>query len=314
MDVTLHVGAHRTGTTTLQRFLEANRSHLAAQGIGVWGPRRTRDGLFAGLVKAPNRITVEDMKRGDRSTGLIRVELARAELAGLRHMIVSEENMIGSMENNVNLRRLYPHAKVRIERFAGAFGTGCSRILLTIRSYDRHWASTLGFCLKIGYNLPDATLLKALVAQPIRWSRIVRDISTAFPEAEIIVSPFEGMVGLPEHQLETLLGFAPAGPFSATREWHNASPDRRGLASILSDYQGQDVPQGEHALRTGIGPWQPFTEDQRALMRAAYSQDLAWLRAGADGLATYIDSPDSIPGALGQNRGRNDREEHRRLG
>ena len=37
MRVVIHAGIHRTGTTSLQRFLAANRAGLAAQGFGYPG-------------------------------------------------------------------------------------------------------------------------------------------------------------------------------------------------------------------------------------------------------------------------------------
>jgi len=52
MDILLHVGAHRTGTTSFQRYLADHADPIAAQGTCVWGPRQTRGGLFAGLFPA----------------------------------------------------------------------------------------------------------------------------------------------------------------------------------------------------------------------------------------------------------------------
>ncbi len=315
MDVILHVGAHRTGTTTLQRFLKANSEHLAGEQIGFWGPDKTRDGLFSGLIKAPNRITDDDLRRGKRATGLIKIELERASQSGLHSVIISEENMIGSMENNINTRRLYSQTRARLERFQDGFGFQCARILLTTRSYDRYWASVLGYYIKAGHGLPSATVIDALAEQPVRWSRVIRDIAAAFPEAEIIVSPFEAMIGLPEHQLASLTGYTVPGPFQAGREWHNAGPDRAQLVRLLED-QGNGAADIAR-IGGGPGPWQPFNPAQVAVMRAAYGQDLAWLRAGADGMAIYIDSPEAlsaIEGGTGQKRGPNHDKEHRRLG
>ena len=50
MDIILHLGAHRTATTSFQHYLRANAAGLGAAGIGVWGPETTRDGLLAGVI------------------------------------------------------------------------------------------------------------------------------------------------------------------------------------------------------------------------------------------------------------------------
>ena len=49
MDVILHIGVHRTATTTFQAYLRERSDMLADQGLAFWGPRRTRNGLFHGI-------------------------------------------------------------------------------------------------------------------------------------------------------------------------------------------------------------------------------------------------------------------------
>ena len=49
MRVILHTGAHRCATTSFQEYMRQNAQPLARQGIGFWGPHRTRGGLFHGI-------------------------------------------------------------------------------------------------------------------------------------------------------------------------------------------------------------------------------------------------------------------------
>jgi hypothetical protein len=56
MDVVLHVGAHRTASTTFQKTLGANGAALAEAGVVYWGPKCTRAGLFDGLIGAARRL------------------------------------------------------------------------------------------------------------------------------------------------------------------------------------------------------------------------------------------------------------------
>lgn len=312
VQVILHIGAHRTGTTTLQRFLQANQGLLAGQGIAVWGPEKTREGLFSGLIKNPDRLTPEDERRAQRSGGVIAIELQRAAEAGMHTVIVTEENMMGAMPNNIYARRLYPHAHERLSRMAAAFGDAPTRVVMGIRSYDRHWASQLGFFVKQGFGLPDPAALSELAAQPIRWMRVIRQMAAAFPRTTRIVWPFEGLVGLPEAQLAALLGYPLPGPFAALRDWHNATPNCADLHAALI---AQDAPATALArIGSSAARWQPFTDAETAAMRAAYAQDLAWLRAGADGLAHYIDSPDTLSGMTGPGRGYHDDERQSGMG
>lgn len=312
MDVILHIGAHRTGTTTFQRFMQANRAHLRAQGIGYWGPGKTRAGLFRGLMRAPHRITPEDAHLAARTRGRIALQATDLEADGTHTLIVSEENMLGGMWGNLETARLYSDAGERLARIATAFSPHPARVGLAIRSYDRHWASQLAHCVKRGHGVPDADGLAAIATQPVRWTRIIRQVAAVFPQADVVVWPFEALIGLPELQLGALFGQAIEGPFQARREWHNSSLSTQDLRKLIHD---QGVPSAALAqMGNGVGRWHPFTNAQTALMRSAYAQDLAWLRGGADGLATYIDSPEAIAGATGPGRGRHDDERQTRMG
>ncbi len=93
VDVILHLGAHRCATTTLQTFLGRNADTLATAGIDLWLPARTRTGLFNGMTGAPTTTT---SRRAQRATGLIRIEVARAENGGTRQLIVSAADMNGT--------------------------------------------------------------------------------------------------------------------------------------------------------------------------------------------------------------------------
>ena len=80
MDIILHLGAHRTGTTTFQALLRRNRERLGQLAIAVLEPERMRGGLANGLIGPPGPMTPEMLRRVKRSTGLIKIELARLRI------------------------------------------------------------------------------------------------------------------------------------------------------------------------------------------------------------------------------------------
>ena len=287
MDIILHIGAHRTATTTLQQFLLRNRTELREAGVAVWGPEQTRNGLFAGLIQGPQSVTPQEERRGARSCGVISIELARLRKSQCRQLIVSEENMIGSVRNNLHLSRLYPEISQRLLRFHRSFDGTVRRIGISVRSYETYWASCLSYGLGQGHPLPSGDVLDRLVTQPYRWRDVIVEVARLFPGVEIVVWPFERFAGRPEAQLAMLTdGVRIRVPLPGAREWINPSPRRDKLRMILSMRGEADlcafVPEGD-------GRWMPFDADQQDALRTQYRADLAWLRGGADGMARMVD-------------------------
>ena len=277
MDVILHVGAHRTGSTSFQRYMRDNHVALARAKIGFWGPKRTRGGLLSGLADVPH--SPADRKAAQRAVGRVQVNLARARKDGLRQLVVSDENLLGLMRRNLTRQSLYRYAGDRMARFGYAFGDSVKTVSLQIRSLDDYWESVISYAVAMGDPVPDADKLDRLVTQPRGWRHVVTDMACAFPDAAIVVTPFERMAGQANRLLETMTGVADL-PRRGGNMWVNQRPN-------LADLRAQIAQREERAtLPAGEGPWRPFDSEQRAALREAYADDLFWLRAGADGLAS----------------------------
>ena len=285
MDVILHIGAHRCATTSFQNYLRANSDTLDQQGIGFWGPRRTRNGLLRGIVPKIGAGAWRDQQR--RGVGRVRMNLARSSGLGVKSLVVTDENMLGSVRENLRFCELYCGAGERMARYGEAFDGRIRHILLNVRSLDTYWASALGFSLTRGRNLPGHAALVRLAASPRSWRDVITDVACAIPDATIWVAPFEVFAGRPEAQLSAVAGIK--APKAQARERLNATlhlPALRALGKELNE--NWDLPDGD-------GRWLPFAPDQTAALRENYADDLLWLTGGADGLARLLPDPDKIP-------------------
>lgn len=291
MEIILHLGAHRCASTTFQSFLWENRARLAKQGLTCWTPRRTRDGLMHGLMRHPALITIEDERNGMRSIGRIRVEVERLARADQRALLLSEENMLGTMRNNMLDTRLYSMARERLMRFRPAFVGHKLRIGVCVRSYEDYWTSCLAYLVARGGALPTVDMLDFLTTQPRRWRHVIHDIAQAFPGAEVIVWPFERLANQPAAQLKALWSSATDMPRDSGI-WRNRSASLVRLNKIMAL-------RGEHLIEPGpvdaSRRWMPFDEDQCNVLRAEYRRDLAWLEDGAQGLARFVDGRTADP-------------------
>lgn len=282
MDVILHIGAHRTAMTSFQSYLRANAPALAGQGVDVWGPRRTRGGVLAGVIPGPGPLP--PARQFDRACGRIALNLAKAEARLVTHLLVSDENILGHPRANLRCERLYPDAGPRVAAFARAFSGRLSRIVISVRAPERYWTSVLCFALARGHALPRPATLDRLVTQPRGWREVIEDVASAAPGIEILVMPHERYAGLPERRLARMLGLPPCLPQAHVRDWLNRSPDLAVLRARLAE-------RGEAGLPEGQGAWHPFDTAQRRALNDIYRDDMSWLSAGASGLARLAPDP-----------------------
>lgn len=282
MKVVLHIGAHRTGTTTLQRALYQNQYNFRKNNTVFWGPRTTRGGLFSGLLNA-------DKSRHERNIGVIQIELARLKSQGCKLLIVSEENIIGSSRRNLREERLYPDLLSRLVRFQRAFEGYLDSVVLGIRSYEGYWPSALSFAIAGGHLTPSEDMLDRLVTQPRNWTRVISDISEVFRDVPLNIWDFEDMIGDLPAQMAILGADCELTSLGSTsgENWHNMSPSLPRLREALIE-RGDALSVAE--LGKGAGKYAPFCEHHIDAMRAQFTHDMAWLRKGADGKATFIEA------------------------
>ncbi|MBY6138844.1 hypothetical protein KUV26_05280 [Leisingera daeponensis] len=308
MKVILHTGAHRCATTSFQEYMRHNAQALEKQGIGFWGPYRTRNGLFHGIQPGPAPVSGRDLVQ--RARGRLQIQMAASRENGTHKLLVSEENMIGSVRQNLRLGDLYGGVGERMARFYQAFGGAVTDVALSIRSLDSYWTSALAYAVARGHKLPSETSLDRLAQSPRSWRDVITDIAAAMPDARLHVLPFETFGSRPEAALAALTGAE--APRAHARVRLNASLCLQDLRAGLPSSAAAELPEG-------AGRWRPFNDAQAASLREAYADDMMWLAAGADGLAALAHDPDKP--AAGQNpphtrltRGRPDDKQRRMAG
>lgn len=269
-------------------MLLRNRPALARQGCAVWTPAQARGGVLAGLLHAAGPPRDATVRRAERAVGLMGIECDRLARAGMRRLLLSEQEILGNVGENLRLGTLYDGLAARLARFGSSMAPRCHRVGIAIRGYDTYWASGLAAGLATGQPVPSAAALAALCAQARRWRNVITELAQAFPQADIIVWPFERFASQPDVPLAHLLGIADVGAdFTGRSAVLNAGPGRMKLRQLLS-LRGENAVAD--ALPPGEGRWMPFDPSQQATLRRAYAEDIAWLRGGADGLARFVEA------------------------
>ncbi len=282
VDVILHVGAHRCATTSFQAYLRQNSAALGKQGIGFWGPLRTRGRLLHGVIPRP--ALGQGPEVAEAAAERIGAHLDRCAGRGVKTLIVSDENIVGSMRDNRADGDLYLRAGDRVARYVAAFGGQVTAIVLNIRALDSYWASALGYGVGRGFGLPGPATLAAIATLSRGWRGVIEEIAQAADGADILVAPFERFAGRADAQLRAIARCD--APSDHAGEWKNETPDLSRLRKRLAAHEAAELPDAQ-------GRWNPFTEEQAALLRQRHQKDLRWLAAGADGLARLLDDTDA---------------------
>jgi hypothetical protein len=294
--ITLHLGAHRTATTSLQRLLDRNVAQLRGEGVALWTPQVTRGGLLRGVAGDPGRTEGGRDVQADRAAGRVAMHRAGLLADGARRLLVSDENLLGGLRENVMLGRLYPSVSARLHRLRAAL-PGVDRVCLAIRSPDAWWTSVFAFLIARGFSPPPDETLEAVQQASRGWRQVIEDVAAAFPAATVEVWSHEERSADQSGLFAFLTGVAPA---HAGVPVLNPSLPASTLAARLREegWTGQLPRLGEI--------YAPFDPDARAGLRAGHEEDLAWLIAGADGIARYhgARAAGSPPGRRGRYHAR----------
>jgi hypothetical protein len=303
MHVVLHVGAHRTATTALQHHMAAHRDTLADAGVIYWGPKITRGGLFRGAIGTVEGVMAWQERR---FAGRCAMRADAVRKAGATHLVISDENMLGSLRAGLEHTRLYADAGRRVAAYAHGFERHGVTIALCVRDYADWWTSAMAFRLMRGGPLPRTRLREHLVTQPRRWRHIVEELARVLPRARIAVWRYEGSADAPHRLVEELTGIATPAATAARK-------NRRPTTDVLRDLMvscGIDPAE----FHWPDGQFMPFAPHETEALDAQYQEDLAWLAAGAGGFADYIDAPlAEIEAPTAHGRGYPDDGEDRQL-
>lgn len=276
MDVVLHIGAHRTGTTAVQRKLQNGIDHLKSEGIVFWGPKRTRQSGFRMIISG-NGNQAEDASGDDELTlnrSILNARMRLLALRGKRRLIISEENLLGTMRENLKAAQLYPWVATRLTPMASFLDGNCDRIFLTIRPYEAYWASTIAYMInRVGFS-PNPMKINEIAQGDRGWRAVIEDVRAVFPNAVLSVWEYGADADHMAHFCRSLSAsdLLAATPLARA----NASP---GIEKMREGLLAQGDAEAAQVLNVESGRYQPFCAEQMAVMQERYRQDTDWLLA-----------------------------------
>ncbi len=196
----VHLGAHKTASTHLQKSLLAQRDLLAEQNVWYLGPDRLRHDL---RLPSLNRSEADVHRR----LAPLREHLQVIEGRGGR-ILLSDENMLGRPERAHCLADglFYPQAAPRIERLIRALGLTNATLALAIRNPANFIVSLHGHQALSGRLVDFGAFADGLDPLQFRWSELVMRLKAVPGVGQIVLWRYEDYARLGTPIAGELLG------------------------------------------------------------------------------------------------------------
>lgn len=281
MDIILHLGAHKTASTYLQKRMGRSQGRLRRHLISFHGPKslRPRVNLALGDGKGMSRAEAH-MRRRDCILRLIDEEQA----IGTRRLVLSEEQLLGPLRDMILGRDFYQDAYDHLAPMAAALEGRPIHILLSVRSYAQFLASVYGQVIRGWRFMPfDQKTRSLLLNQSRGWSELVEEVIDLFPSAaRITLWRYEDFSHVEDKVLDHLAGPA-AGLLRPLPERPFAALSQRAI-DWLHDQAAQGNPPDRDTVQSvydtmgrGDPSFDPWSAEERAYLDGRYRQDLIWL-------------------------------------
>lgn len=242
-ELVVHLGAHRTGSTSLQAALREDQALLQTLGVVCLTPEAPgyrRSGTLRDFtnitIKAvlPAAAPVAWLRRQMRITR--RRRQARRVLADLIgpqqpfRLILSDENLMGPVFDYTNGPSIYPLVKDRLNNLVRTLGHVPDRVVIAIRPYDTFIPSAYAMYAAYVGELPGFDTLRPTPGATFRgWPEVIADIRAALPGARLDIFPIDRVSAVDIRQ--ALLGLE-GNPALSPIHSVNAAPTRQALTYI----------------------------------------------------------------------------------
>ena len=278
----VHLGAHRTGSSSFQLFLGHNKARLEQAGYSLFYP--ARDGAPGGYRK---KIQLPPPYLGDKA----QKQLFHSYIKPLRDrvskqlrpdrpkIILSEENILGRMIYFFS-GGFYPGVEHRTRAAFKGLGHPVDTVTLVIRNYADVFASAYTMYAQTRLRSEFSALSDQLVNVKTGWPELIDRISAGGGFGRLIVVPYESR-GSDKNLLRLVCGEA-MDDLQAVPERQNISASTEAIAEIQRRFAaGEALTKARkseiiaaHAIEKGNSKFAPFAAKDKKRLTDRYRREI----------------------------------------
>lgn len=199
--ITLHIGAHRTGSSSIQAALHIARADLAQSGLDIVAPQVADARHVTDHRPLLNRYLAAYDKQRQKSlagrilsaSSLRKTRRAYLEQASgqNKELLWSDENILGRAVEASAPGVLYPEVRGRLEALERLAGLNVDRVILTIRTYDEFLVSYEAMRQAYGDGGIGFDKLESWSTRNLQgWTSVVHAVQEVFGNASIEICFF----------------------------------------------------------------------------------------------------------------------------
>jgi hypothetical protein len=266
--ILLHIGAHKTATSYMQKKLALNVDLLARRGIH-YDPLETFRKGFTPLLN----------EEATRENDYVKLLNGKAKTMAL---LISEENIMGVPGDLPREHKYYIRIRQRLARTAELFHTATPEIFLSLREYASFAVSMYSEYIRHQKYLPFAEYRAIFEASNFSWLSVIDEIFEAVPGARLTLWDFSDFRNIEKQVFQSMLGFDPdifENPVGPVRESFSEVAIRaiEVLSGALKHDEvkklvnpiARNLPKGDL-----YPPFDPLEAPTKAVLKAQYKADL----------------------------------------
>lgn len=272
--ISIHAGAHRTGTSSFQMCLHENRQALDQMGWTLAYPGR--DGIPSGdlALRLPS---------GHRVPAKAAAKKVADVLSGYRDgrpVILSEENILGRMFHFMQ-GQFYPFADERCAALRDGWSGPIAHVVLVVRPYASLYMSAFRKRAEDNEMPPFDKVRSAYLSMDRGWPELVSLMQDILQPQTFTVIPYTAR-GTSLDVLKRLVPDLPVADLVEPKRVVNQSATDAALQALQAQYRaGQSLSRAdwkavidEYAHDTVSRQFAAFTETEVAHLAARFASDL----------------------------------------
>jgi len=272
--VHLHIGVHKTGSTTLQDILLANRARLVEAGVAY---------PSLGEVRKPLRQAIDGKAKKARRL----FDLTVREVPACRRILLSEENICGTASHLGRREGLiYPDLGERLHVVREqVIRRAPVKVFLCIRSLDGFLPALWCEFIRFRPFQTFETFLSRVDIETVSWRPVLEAVINATGKDNTVVWTFDRFVRDPAAIAALVAGVE--RDFLGKVDTHSyPSPSERAVAELVElsrSRPAEEIPAmvrevEERFPRPQYLPFRPFPSHVAEELRSRFRDDVAWLR------------------------------------